>query len=78
VVAVHVWIIDGDCMKVKRVELVMCELDDASEERCTVEVMLFLEQADHVRTGRWLRCGAQKGDRLIQGRPWGPLSRSGR
>jgi hypothetical protein len=45
VVAVHVWVIDGDCMKVKRVELVVCELDDASEERCTVEVVLILERA---------------------------------
>jgi hypothetical protein len=45
VVVVHVWVIYGDCMKVKMVELVMCELDDASEERCTVEVMLFLERA---------------------------------
>ena len=44
-VAVNVWVVDGDCMKVKRVELIMSELDNAAEERCTVEVMLFLERA---------------------------------
>ena len=46
--AVHVWVVDGDCMKVKRVELIMCRLDNAAEERCTVEVMLCLERTAEI------------------------------
>jgi hypothetical protein len=48
VVAVHVWVIDGDCIKVERVELVLGELYDGSEEKCTVAVMLLLKEAAEV------------------------------
>ena len=42
-VAVHVRVIDGVCVKVQRVELIVCKLDNAVEEGCAVEVMLCLE-----------------------------------
>jgi hypothetical protein len=43
-VAVHVWVVDGVCVKVQGVELIMCKLDNAVKEGCTVEVVLFLER----------------------------------
>jgi hypothetical protein len=48
VVAVYVWVVDGICMKMQRVELIMCKLDNAAEERCTVEVMLCLERTAEI------------------------------
>jgi hypothetical protein len=48
VVAVHVRVIDGVCVKVQRVELIVCKLDNAVEEGCTVEVMLCLERTAEI------------------------------
>ena len=47
-VAVHVWVVDGVCVKVQGVELIMCKLDNAAEEGCTVEVMLYLERTTEI------------------------------
>ena len=47
-VAVHVWVVDGVCVKVQGVQLVMCKLDNAVEEGCTVEVMLCLERTTEI------------------------------
>ena len=44
-IAVHVGVTDGSCMKLEGVQQVVGELNDGAEKGCTVEIMLSLKWA---------------------------------